>query len=98
MERTDLAQRWTALFAEYEAGGLTRRAFCQARGLKLSTFDYWRRRLRKSSAEPTPVKVTTVVAERPTIRIVVGEAVVVELDGGANAEQIRRVAEAVRGL
>ena len=39
MERTDLAERWTALFAEYDAGEGTRRAFCEARGLKLSTFD-----------------------------------------------------------
>ena len=98
MERTDLVERWTALFAEYEADGLTRKAFCQARGLKLSTFDYWRRRVQNSSGEPAVVKVATVVAEHPAIRIVVGEAVVIELDGGADAEQIRRVAEAVRGL
>ena len=30
------------VFAEYEAGRVTRKAFCEARGVKLSTFDYWR--------------------------------------------------------
>ena len=97
MERPELAERWTALFAEYEADGLTRKAFCEQRGLKLSTFDYWRRRLRTTEGEPTTVKVATVMAER-AIRILVGHAVVLELDGAADAAQIRRVVEAVRGL
>jgi hypothetical protein len=28
---------------EYAAGGLSRREFCQQRGITLTTFDYWRR-------------------------------------------------------
>ena len=98
MERTDLAERWTALFVEYEAGELTRKAFCDARGLKLSTFDYWRGRLRTTEGEPTAVKVATVRADRPAIRILVGEAVQIELDAAADTAQIRRVVEAVRGV
>ena len=39
-----------------------------------------------------------VQSERPAIRILVGDVVVIELDGGADAAQIRRVIEAVSRL
>ena len=60
MERTELADRWPAGIAEYDAGRVTRKASCGARGVKLSTFDYWRRRLRKKDERTTAVKVATV--------------------------------------
>ena len=60
MERTELADRWAAWFAEYEAGEATSKAFCEARGVKLSTFDYWRQRLRKKDEQKSAVKVATV--------------------------------------
>ena len=31
------------MLEEYTASGLTRREFCQQRGITLTTFDYWRR-------------------------------------------------------
>ena len=33
MERTELADRWAAWFAEYNAGEITGKAFCEARGV-----------------------------------------------------------------
>ena len=98
MERTDLASRWTALFGEYEVGTQTRTEFCTARRLKVSTFDYWRRRLKAIEGMPKAVKVATVGRESSAIRILVGDAVRIELDGSCEAEQIRRVVEAVRRL
>ena len=40
---------WQELVAEFEQGGQTRKAFCSLRGLSLSTFDLWRRKLREDS-------------------------------------------------
>ena len=37
--------QWAQLMARYEAGSLTRRAFCAQHGLAYSSFCYWRKRL-----------------------------------------------------
>jgi len=41
---------WEQLLAQYEAGGLKQRAFCEQHGLAYSTFCYWRKRLRQSAS------------------------------------------------
>lgn len=95
MEWTEAAVRWKDLFEEYRNSGTRRKEFCSERGLKLSTFDYWRSRLRKLNEAQVPVvKLTTV--KRPTgpIRVRVGERVVVELEGDAGEDQLRRVLRA----
>lgn len=35
---------WRRLVSIFEAGGESRREFCQAHGVNMSTLDYWRRR------------------------------------------------------
>lgn len=45
---------------EYDNSGLTRREFCQRRGLAVTTFDYWRREL---AAKPKLVKVEVAARE-----------------------------------
>ena len=93
MERTELADRWTQWFAEYDMGETTRKEFCEARGVKLSTFDYWRQRLRRSEAQKTALKtalkVATVAAQSSTIRILLGIDLRADLDAHVEAAQIR---------
>ena len=52
---------------EYAAGGLSRREFCQQRGIALTTFDYWRRvhavKTRKQVRRPRMVAFKVVPAE-----------------------------------
>ena len=92
MEWTSTAKKWQEIFIEYESGGLKRKEFCAAKDLKLSTFDYWRTRLKKTARkEPTVVKITTVKRAAAPIRVCVGKRIVVELDGEAGEEQLRRV-------
>ena len=38
-------EQWQALLNQYEASGLSQRAFCQQAGLSYGTFSRWRRRL-----------------------------------------------------
>jgi putative transposase len=40
---------WRALMRAYARGGWTRKQFCTHHGVALSTFDWWRRRLRQDS-------------------------------------------------
>ena len=38
---------WEQLIAQYEAGDLSQRIFCEQHGLAYSTFGYWRKQLRR---------------------------------------------------
>ena len=42
--------RWASILADFSSSGLTIDRFCQRRGLALSTFHFWRRRLRDDGA------------------------------------------------
>jgi hypothetical protein len=50
------------VLGEYESSGLTRREFCQRRGIPVSTFDYWRR---EHAAKPRMVAVRVAATEPP---------------------------------
>ncbi|HEV2204996.1 MAG TPA: hypothetical protein VGR36_00555 [Candidatus Acidoferrales bacterium] len=42
-KETERSAEMRRVLEEYAAGGLSRREFCQQRGVALTTFDYWRR-------------------------------------------------------
>jgi hypothetical protein len=70
---------WERLMAEYEAGAVTQRAFCDQHELAYSTFSYWRKRLCQtvtSSAQSEPL------FELPTLPLDRGDEWRVELDLG----------------
>jgi hypothetical protein len=56
----DLAreQFWRQTLADWRTSGLSVRAFCEARDLRPTTFDYWKRELhrRDQAASPAPSK------------------------------------------
>ena len=45
------ASQWQSLCDAYEGSRLTRKQFCQQHSLALSTFDYWRHKLKKQKVE-----------------------------------------------
>ncbi len=56
--RRRTASQWQSLCDAYEDSRLTRKQFCQQYSLALSTFDYWRHKLKKQNAEvdkPDPI-------------------------------------------
>lgn len=59
MAETKHSAAMRQMLAEYEKSGLTRRAFCQQRGISIATLDYWRRQL---GAEPRLVEVDVAAA------------------------------------
>lgn len=46
------AQEWAMLIQECSASGLTKREFCQQRGISEKSFYYWLRKLRTQMVEP----------------------------------------------
>ena len=56
-----------SLVAEYEASGMSRRAFCSARGLAVATLDLYRKRAREGAAHiggAVPQRLVAVEIER----------------------------------
>lgn len=47
------AQTWAMLIQECNSSGLTKREFCQQRGISEKSFYYWLRKLRSQMAEAT---------------------------------------------
>jgi hypothetical protein len=47
MAETERAVEMRRMMEEYEGSGQSRRAYCERRGIAVSTFDYWRRELAK---------------------------------------------------
>ena len=45
------AQTWAMLIRECNSSGLTKREFCQQRGISEKSFYYWLRKLRSQTAE-----------------------------------------------
>jgi hypothetical protein len=59
-KETERAAEMRQMVEEQAASGLTRRQYCEQRGISLTTFDYWRRELR---GKPRMVKVEVAAGE-----------------------------------
>ena len=66
------AQEWAMLIQECNASGLTKREFCQQRGISEKSFYYWLRKLRTQmveSAAPQLVPIEPVSAVEDILQI-----------------------------
>ncbi len=100
-KETERSAEMRRVLEEYAAGGLSRREFCQQRGITLTTFDYWRRvhsdKPRKQARRPRLVAVKVTHAEpAPDFRLSLGNGRRIECSWRfADAELARliRIAE-----
>jgi hypothetical protein len=61
-QQTQRSAEMKRVVEEYSASGLSRKQFCEQRGIALTTFDYWQRELR---GKPRMVKVRVAGASEP---------------------------------
>ena len=54
----DARSFWQGQVADWQASGLTQKAYCEEQGLRYTAFGYWVRKLRRA-AEPSPGKKPT---------------------------------------
>ena len=47
------ASEWRALVRAFSRSGVTRKQYCARHGVAISTFDWWRSRLRREPSTPT---------------------------------------------
>ena len=92
---------WQAHIDAWQQSGQTRAAYCEQNNLNMSTFAYWRHRLK---AESMPVKLVqiptgpTTQPERSSLRIVFDDRFTIEVTDGFNPSTLARVIDVVRGL
>jgi hypothetical protein len=77
----------------FEASGLSRAAFCRARGVPMSTFLYWRRRLAAKSPF-VEVELVGAGAVSAAVEITAPGGAVIRLTRDADEDLIRRVLRA----
>lgn len=104
MTKSERRRWWTATCEEYRRGSESQRAFCRARGLSVSSLQYWLRKGRSeaTSSESTAlVEVGAVAAQVPeakTLRVRGPGDVTVELELPVAREELAVVLEVVAAL
>ena len=85
---------------EYRDSGLTQKEFCEERGIARSTLSLWLKKEREQSDVQALVKVEPTVAapDLGSLRIKVGERVVIELDRPVDPDELKQVLSAVTEL
>ena len=87
-------QQWRRRFGEWQASGLSVRAFCERRGLSAPSFYAWRRELaRRDAQEPAfvPVRVVADDALTVTLELVLAGGRKVRVPAGFDAATLQRL-------
>lgn len=76
MARESKRSVWSKRVEAFERSGLSRRAWCAARGLSVSSLDAWRYRLRRDASDGLVPVVVAEAAPSPLIEVSCGGATV----------------------
>jgi hypothetical protein len=89
-----------AMMTGYEQSGLTRREYCQQRGIALSTLDYYRHRRKKKVRNPGLVAVKIVASEQPSspMTVILGNGRRIEVGRGFAETELARLLRVVEGI
>lgn len=89
------------LVRDFEQSGLTRRAFCQARGVALHTLDYCRQRVRASrvapAAELLPVELVDAAPVNSGICVELANGRRITVEAGFDASHLKRLIAVLEG-
>ena len=99
--------RWEQICREFRESGMTRVAFCEERGIALSSLGYWlnpargisagHQKRKKQCTDLIPVG-TISMGTQSVLRLRFGDELVAELDLPSDDEVIRQVLRAARSL
>jgi hypothetical protein len=94
------AEEIATIMTGYEQSGLTRREYCQQRGIPLTTFDYYRHRRKKKVRKPGLVAVKIVTSELPLLpmTVVLHNGRRIEVGGGFAETELARLLRLVEGI
>src|SRR5262249_36421073 len=95
-------RQWQRWIGEWQASGLSGRAFCQRRGLAVASFYAWRRLLQRRAAEKTtfvPVQVVAnpVPTQASALEVVLTDGRTVRVAPGFDAPTLRLLLAVLEG-
>ena len=93
MAETARAVEMRRVMAEFEKSGLSRRVYCEKRGIAISTFDYWRRELGKRPPERTRLVAVKVTEAEPRFALVLANGRRIGCWGEDDLARLIRMAE-----
>ena len=98
MQSKSNVHEWTQIMNEWKESGQTRKQFCTANKLKVSTFDYWRSRLKKAGLSPkTLIKVPLQLnAPSSSCRLVIDQSHTLEFPETIDAGSLKRIVSALK--
>ena len=90
------------LVRDFEQSGLTRKAFCQARGVALHTLDYYRhrersRRVATPAAELLPVELIGATPSSSGLRVELANGRRIVVEAGFDVSHLKRLIAALEG-
>ena len=95
-------RQWRRRIGEWQASGLSVRAFCERHGLTVASFYAWRRVLRRRAAEKAPFVPVQVVADAvPTqtsaLEVILTDGRAVRVAPGFDAATLRQLLDVLEG-
>jgi hypothetical protein len=95
-------RQWQRWIGEWQASGLSGRAFCQRRGLTVARFYAWRRVLQRRAAEKVtfvPVQVVSdaVPTQASALEVVLADGRTVRVAPGFDAATLRQLLAVLEG-
>lgn len=90
------------LVRDFEQSGLSRKAFCSARGIALHTLDYYRARYRRGRAaaagqELLPVDLISTPAESGGLRVELANGRRIVVEAGFDVSHLKRLIAVLEG-
>ena len=92
------ATEWSDIFSEWRRSGGSQRGYCRDKGISISAFGYWYRKLERDGVEQSIVKIGTLPGMRRNGVTARAGGVLVELSGRESEELLMRVFRALKAI
>jgi len=94
-QRHRSVEEWRTLVAAWRASGKSSFVWCKEQGISRESLRRWKKRLGRSTAEPSLVQIPRMAAT-PEVRVRITREGEVEFTGAVSAEFIRMLLDVVR--
>ena len=94
------AEEWRDIITEWKEADTTRKKFCESKGLKITAFDYWRRKLGKNGSDhPKVVRISGPVSLKADVFIVrIGTSLTIEIPPSFESAPLIRLVQTLREI
>ena len=95
------SQYWQQHFKSWKESGKSRTTYCSENNLRLTTFDYWRKKFREKTVPIKLVQVPTagrLQMDNSGIRLIVNEHYLIEVETGFCPSTLSQLVKVVRSL